>query len=326
MAAPRTSLVTGAAGFLGTHLVEQLLEAGDRVVASDRPGQDVSWLEARGVEVLRADVREPGALEPLFDRHIDRVFHLAAVCNFSTPYERLFPINVTGVAHITRLAREAGVERFVHISSTAVYGLPNGAPLTEESPRRPAEAYGRSKRDGENIVLGAIRDGLPATILRPCTVYGPRCTDGAGKAFSRPTSIAAIPGHGRQRLSNVRAEDVAAAAIHLAGIDAAAGEAYNIAEPGHPMLGDALRLAAATFGASPPRLRLPLRLVAALALVDGAVARLRGSIPDLETDAVRYLGGDYLVDAGKLAGTGFRFRFPDFERSMADMRERQPAA
>ena len=75
--------------------------------------------------------------------------------------------------------------------------------------------YGRSKRDGENIVFNRMKEGLPAIIVRPCTVYGPRCNDGAGKVFSRPSAITAIPGSGNQKLSNIRAEDVADAVIYL---------------------------------------------------------------------------------------------------------------
>lgn len=318
------TLVTGAAGFMGGHLVEHLARGGCRVRASARPRRDTSFFEKLGVEFRAADLTRPDTLPPLFEGGVDRVFHMGAVCNFSTPYARLRPTNVLGVEHVTRLALEAGVERFVHVSSTSVYGLYRGTPFAEESPRAPNDDYGRSKRDGEDVVWRRIREGLPALVARPCTVYGPRCTDGAGKAFSRPTSIAAIPGHGRQLLSNVRAEDVAAALEHLSLLEAGAtvGQAYNIADDSHPTLEEALGLAAEVFGTRPPKLHLPLGVVRAVARLQGAAARLRKRIPDLELDAVRYLAADYVVDNAKLKATGYTLLFPDFRRSMLQMRSK----
>ena len=205
------------------------------------------------------------------------------------------------------------------MTSTSVYGRYAGTPFTEESPRKPKDDYGRSKRDGEDMLFQRMDRGLPAVVVRPCTVYGPRCADGAGKAFSRPTSIAAIPGSGRQLLANIRAEDVAAAAVHLSGLDAAVGEVYNLVDDSRPTLEEALTLAAQTFETKTPSLHLPLFLVRALARVDGFVSGLRGRIPDLEYEAARYLSDDYVVDNTKLKATGYEFIYPDFVESMAQM-------
>jgi UDP-glucose 4-epimerase len=214
------------------------------------------------------------------------------------------------------------VKRYLQMSSTSVYGPHRGRPFREDSERDPRDDYGRSKRAGEEVVWKRIAEGLPAVIARPCTVYGPGCTDGAGKVFSRPTSITAIPGSGRQRLSNVRVEDVAAASIHLSELDDAEGQAFNIADDSHPELEVALALAADAFGLRPPRLHLPLGLVAAMARLQGSIARRRGRIPDLELDAVRLLRDDYLVDNSKLKSTGYRLRYPDFRASLREMGER----
>jgi nucleoside-diphosphate-sugar epimerase len=316
-----TTLVTGAAGFIGRYVVEQLVALGARVRATDLPREDTSYFDNMGVEFAGADLAKPETLLGLFDGGVDRVFHLAAICNFSTPYEKLYPVNVLGVDHITRLALDAGVKRYVHVGSTSVYGPYLGTPLTEDNARSPQDSYGRSKRDGEDIVWQRTEEGLAAIIARPCTVYGPGCTDGAGKVFSRPTPITAIPGSGRQLLSNVRAEDVAAAAVHLSHLDEAVGKAFNIADDSHPTVGEALTIAARTFGGRPPRLHLPLAIVKAFARVDALISRMRGRIPDLEYDALRYLGSDYVVDNTRLKNTGYEFIYPDFEGSMKQMGE-----
>ncbi|MBP1689891.1 MAG: hypothetical protein H6Q34_464 [Deltaproteobacteria bacterium] len=311
--------MTGAAGFVGRHLVQHLREQGATVRASDRGDASKAFFDALGVEYVAADLTHPETLRPLFDGNVERVFHLGAVCNFSTPYAQLHPINVVAVARITELALAHEVRCFVHVSSTSVYGRYRGMPFTEQSPQEPQDDYGRSKRAGERAVARAIERGLPAILCRPCTVYGPGCTEGAGKAFSRRISIPAIPGHGRQRLANVRVEDVARALVHLSDTREAIGQAFNIADGSQPTLGRALTLAAEVFGSRPPRLRLPLGLLAVLARAQGFIAAHRHTIPDLESDAVRYLRDDYVVDASKLTATGFVCRYPDFETSLAQM-------
>ena len=313
------TLVTGAAGFLGRHLTERLAKSGVPLRAALRAQEDAGFLRELGAEVVRADLRDPGTLPPLFEGGVDRVFHLAAICNFSTPLADLTPSNVVGVEQITGLALRSGVTRFLHMSSTSVYGPYRGRSFVEDSERAPRNDYGRSKSAGEEVVWKKIAEGLPAIIARPCSVYGPGCTDGAGKVFSRPTSLLAIPGSGKQRLSNVRVEDVAAAAIHLSELDDATGQAFNIADDSHPELGEALALAAEAFGARAPAIHLPLGLVAAVARLQGSVARLRGRIPDLELDAVRLLRDDYIVDNSRLKSTGYRLLYPDFRASMVEM-------
>jgi len=313
------TLVTGAAGFMGRHLVEYLARQGVRVRATARPKKDTSFFDRLQVEFVPADLTRPETLPPLFVGGVDRIFHMGAICNFSTPFRDLYPTNVVGVEHITRLAAEAKVKRYVHVGSTSVYGPYTGAPFTENSTRNPQDDYGRSKKAGEDVLWKRVKEGFPAIVTRPCTVYGPGCTDGAGKAFSRPTSITAIPGSGRQLLSNVRAEDVAAAVVHLSRLDDAVGKAFNIADDSHPTVQEALILAAESFGSKPPKLHLPLAVVKAVALIDGFVSRRKGKVPDLEYDAVRYLYDDYVVDNARLKATGFRFDYPDFKASMRQL-------
>lgn len=313
------TVVTGAAGFMGSHLVEYLVKKGVKVRATSRPRNDTSFFDGLGVEFIPADLTKPGTLPRLFEGTVDCIFHLGAICNFSTPFKSLYPTNVEGVRHITGEALKAGVKRFVHVTSTSVYGYYRGRPFVEKDPRNPGDDYGKSKKAGEDILFERLNEGLPAIIVRPCTVYGPGCTDGAGKVFSRPTSITAIPGTGKQLLSNIRAEDVAAALYHLARRDASVGNVYNLSETTHPTLEEALILAAEIYGTKPPTLHLPLGLVKALARVDGFISGLKGKIPDLEYDAVKYLYDDYVVDNSKLLKTGFRLQYPDFRTSMREL-------
>lgn len=314
------SLVTGAAGFMGRHMVEHLVQKGVRVRATSRPRKDTIFFERLGVEYVGADLTQPETLPALFQGPVDRVFHLGAICNFSTPYAKLHPTNVAGVKVLSSLALDKGVKSFVHVTSTSVYGRYRGRPFREGDPREPCNDYGKSKKNGEDVIFERIKEGLPAVIARPCAVYGPRCNDGAGKVFSRPSSIGAIPGSGRQRLANIRAEDVAAALLHLSLLNQARGEVYNLAEDANPTLEDALTLAAETYGTRPPTLHLPLAIVRLAARIGGFFAGLAGKIPDLEYDAVEFLYNDYIVDNTKLKKTGFNLQYPDFTASMQQMK------
>lgn len=104
------SLVTGAVGFLGSHVVECLAKNGVSVRATARPRQDISFFERLGVAYVGADLSKPSTLLPLFEGNVDRVFHVDGICNFSTSYEKLYPVNVKGVEEITRLALEKKVK------------------------------------------------------------------------------------------------------------------------------------------------------------------------------------------------------------------------
>jgi nucleoside-diphosphate-sugar epimerase len=106
-----------------SHLVEFLARKGVRVRATARPRKDTSFFDRLGVEYIPADLTKPETLPRLFEGDVDRIFHLGAICNFSTPYESLAPTNVEGVKKITQLALKKGVGRYVHVGSTSVYGL-----------------------------------------------------------------------------------------------------------------------------------------------------------------------------------------------------------
>ncbi len=317
------TLVTGAAGFMGSHLVELLSKMGVQVRATARARSDTSFFDRLGVEFIPADLTIPETLPPLFDGGVDRVFHMGAICNFSTPYEKLYPVNVLGVEKITALALEHDVKCYVHVGSTSIYGHYRGEPFIEDTIPDPADSYGRSKFEGEKVVWNRTKEGLPAIITRPCTVYGPRCNDGAGKAFSRPTNISAIPGNGKQLLSNIRAEDVAAAIYHLSHLDSAIGQAFNLADDSHPTLEEALLTAAKVFKTKPPKMHLPLSLVRIVARIDGIKAARKNQVPDLEYDAVNYLANDYIVDNSKLEAAGYKLLYPDFIASIEQLGQLQ---
>src|SRR5215208_2656431 len=175
-------LVPGAAGFIGPHLVERLLESGYEVVGVDgftdyysRERKITNLLQARSWERFRL---VEGDLEELL-REIDSVAHLAGEPgvraswggNFSQYLER----NVRATQRLLEAVSRRGIVRFVQASSSSVYGPDRGGPVREDAPRRPASPYGLTKLAAEELVgLYGRERRVSATILRYFTVYGPR--------------------------------------------------------------------------------------------------------------------------------------------------------
>src|SRR5919198_1414530 len=123
-------LVTGGNGFVGHHVVEALLDRGDRARVLALPGEDVSWLEARGVAIHRGDIRNPETLAAPM-RGAEAVLHLAAMMDVWQPMRVYVAVNVGGTGNVCRAALAAGVRRLVHMSSSSVYGMGWDTPVEE---------------------------------------------------------------------------------------------------------------------------------------------------------------------------------------------------
>lgn len=177
--------MTGAGGFIGSHLVEALVRAGAQVraLASYRAQRDdgaLRWASPEVVaeiELQRADVRDSEAMERLVAGR-EVVFHLAALIAIPYSYQQprhVFDVNVTGTLNVALAAREAGVGRLVHTSTSEVYGTAQQVPITEEHPIVAQSPYAASKAAADQLIMSFHRSyELPATIVRPFNTYGPR--------------------------------------------------------------------------------------------------------------------------------------------------------
>ncbi len=174
------ALVTGGAGFIGSHLVGRLCADGHAVRVLDSgvtgdPANLAPWADA--IEYVEGDIRDEAAvLAALRDR--DWVFHLAAQVSVPESVEQpryAIDVNVRGTATVAYAAAAAGVQRFVFVSSCAVYGDTGAEAVTEDAPTQPLSPYGASKRMAECLLGELHRSGrLPTLSLRFFNVYGPR--------------------------------------------------------------------------------------------------------------------------------------------------------
>src|SRR5713101_1936435 len=183
-------LVTGAAGFLGGHLVDMLLERGDEVRAMVRPVEDASRLqELAGVEVVYGDLTEPESLKRAVNG-VQRVYNVAAKTGPWGLEEVYRATNVWGAADLITASMDAGVQRIVHTSSITVYGHHLHGIVTEDYPYHAEDnPYSRTKIAGEKLIANLVKDrGAPVVIVRPGWIYGPRDNASFGKYVARVES------------------------------------------------------------------------------------------------------------------------------------------
>ena len=215
--------VTGGTGFVGAHLVNALRARGDRVAALVRRpalAEELGW--GPDVRQVRGDLEDESALRDGCER-ADVVFHVAGKIVARSDAE-FMATNRDGTANVLEAARDAGVRRFVHISSLAVGGPTTvGHPIDETRPPAPVTSYGRSKLAAEVLVRATPLDW---TIVRPPVVYGE--WDRGTVIVFRLARRGVVPvfGDGSQELSVIHAEDLAKALIVAAESPAASRRVY----------------------------------------------------------------------------------------------------
>jgi dihydroflavonol-4-reductase len=171
------SLITGATGFIGSHLARLLVERGERVRVLVRPGSDRRALAGLKVEDVSGDLRQAASLPAALQR-VERVFHVAGDYRLWTKNpDEIYESNVTGTCNLLAAAREAGVVRFVYTSSVATLAVQRGEYLPDEHTHAHLNEmighYKRSKFLAEQEVLAAAREGAPVVIVNPTTPVGP---------------------------------------------------------------------------------------------------------------------------------------------------------
>jgi len=217
----RTVLVTGGSGYFGTVLASQALARGDRVRVLDRnpPVGDF--------EFVQGDVRDRSVVRHACEG-VDAVFHNVAQVPLARDRDLFESVNVVGTANVLVAARDAGVAKVVHTSSSAIFGIPDSNPVTEDTPPRPLEAYGRAKLRAEELCHEAAAAGLDVSVVRPRTILG----HGRLGIFAILFEFVAegapvyVLGRGDNRYQLVHAADLADACLRAA--DRSGPATYNI--------------------------------------------------------------------------------------------------
>src|SRR5262245_1708704 len=160
---PDRILVTGGSGYFGTVLASRAVEQGHEVRVFDLNPPDAA---GPPVDFVAGDIRDRDAVRKAC-REVDVVFHNVAQVPLAKDRALFESVNVVGTANLLVGARDAGARKVVHTSSSAIFGIPEQNPVTEETPGRPLEAYGRAKLAAEFLCHDAADAGLDVTIIRP---------------------------------------------------------------------------------------------------------------------------------------------------------------
>jgi nucleoside-diphosphate-sugar epimerase len=303
------ALVTGASGFLGSHLVERLLAHKQEVRAMVRDRSRGQALRAMGAQVVVGDVTDPESLERAVTG-CPTVYHLAAHVSDWGPWARFDAVTVRGTENLLRALRSASLDRFVLVSSAAVYDDRHARRLrtvTEDAPLGSGDrAYGhyaKAKVRAEEAAWQASRDtGLPLTVLRPTWIYGPRdhtILPRLLEHFDGPT--ACWVGRRDPSVDPIYVTDVADAAILAAGHSQSIGQAYNIAPDAEVGLRRFLLALFRELDIRPPTLTVPYAAAAAATWACETWARLlRQQDPPVMTRAgLACVTVDQHADPGK---------------------------
>jgi nucleoside-diphosphate-sugar epimerase len=301
-------LITGATGFVGSHFVEALARHGIQARALVRPTSDLSVLRRFGTGHLTCDLSDESGLRRAMG-DAGTVVHLAAATR-ALDRATFHDVNVEGTRRlIEAMVTSGGRRRLIYVSSLAAVGPARDHASGTDAEARPLTTYGRTKLEGERLALG--RDGLPAIVLRPAAVYGPRDLDML--PFFRLARLGLLPvvGSPVRRLQLVHARDLAEALVQAVRARSVTG-VFGIAEPTVYTWAEVLDQLAAAVGRRGVRVRMPGMALTLLAAATQAAARATRRPATLDREKVAELLADgWTCDtSGARAALGFAAAIP----------------
>jgi nucleoside-diphosphate-sugar epimerase len=283
-------LVTGAGGFIGSHLVEDQLKKGRKVTALDLDFSSLNGSAAHGqLQKITGDIRNKELMECALAR-VDVVFHLASAhLSLTTSEKDYWDINVTAAKDLVDLCRTSGVKRFVHCSSVGIYGDVVDAPANEESSCAPDLVYDRTKLAGEQSVTRFYQEtGYPISIIRPVWVYGPRCprTNKLFKSIGRQRFP--MVGAGRNLRHCIYISDLIDAFELCATRDEAVGQTFIFGDEAAVTVAQLVNEIALVMNVAPPKVKIPLKLARPLCSITESVFRVVGREPPLSKRTLEF--------------------------------------
>jgi dihydroflavonol-4-reductase len=287
------ALVTGANGFVGSHLVEGLLERGYRVRCLVRKTSNLRWLSGLNVEYVYGDLGKKDSLKDAV-QGADVVFHCAGLTK-ARNREQYFKANAEGTRNLVVACLEVDpkLKRFVYVSSQAAVGPgTDGKPLNEEAPCRPITYYGESKLEGEKIVLSDVSK-LPITIVRPPAVYGPRDMDMLGFFKVAGKGFRISFGRGESLLSLVYVKDLVDGIIRAAENSKSDGQTYFIADERVYSWREAFKIIAKVLNKRTIPLRIPKSVVFFLAFISESFSKVLGKTAAFNTQKAKEITQRY---------------------------------
>jgi|Deesub1362A_J573_1020465.scaffolds.fasta_scaffold02277_4 nucleoside-diphosphate-sugar epimerase len=278
------ALVTGATGFIGSHLTERLIKRGYRVSCLVRKTSNLRWIEDLEVDLVVGDCSN---MDTLIDavKGFDYVFHVAGLTKTSRP-EEFYIINYKGTENLIRAVAKSNreIKRFIYLSSLAAYGPSLNSDMNNKP--HPVSEYGKSKLKGEEAVMN-YGDTVPVTILRPSVVYGPR--DRQLYVVFKWINKGFVPYWGNSILSMVYIDDLVDAIILAAESEKAIGKIYFISDGREYEIDIIINEIARSLGRDVKKIRIPLSLMPMVGFVGERLGRFIDGGELINRDKIREL-------------------------------------
>ncbi len=298
------ALVTGATGFIGSHLVEELTKQGDEVCCLVRKSSDLKWLEGLKIKLLFSDCSDKASLRAIMPE-LDYVFHLAGLTKASYK-EEFYCVNAEGTGNLIEAVylTNPNLKRFVYLSSLAAFGPSlNGSLPNEEIEPHPVSDYGRSKLQGEQAVMG-YADKIPVTILRPTAVYGPRDKDFF--VLFKMVKRGLIPTWGDGNATLLYVDDLVRCIILASEKEEAIGKRFFVSDGKTYPSSEIIKEIALALGVNPTSLRIPRFVIPLISLVTEQVGRVRKKPGIINPDKLKEIVyPNWTCDTTRIKGIGF---------------------
>jgi dihydroflavonol-4-reductase len=296
-------LITGGTGFIGSRLALQCLAKGDavQVLGLEKTSAETAnraCLAAQGAEVIVESMLNKERLFTVV-RGTDVVYHLAAAQHEANVTEQHFwDVNVTGTHHLLEASREAGVKRFVHGSTIGVYGAALERIIDEQSPQRPNNIYGKTKLEGEKLVL-SYREKLPVVIIRISETYGPGDHRLLKLFRAIHKNVFFMIGNGENKHHLIYISDLIDGLFLAATVADAVGEVFVLAGKEALTTNDMVAIIAEQLGTRIRKFRAPLPLFMGLAAMLETGLRPLGIQPPLHRRRMDFFKKSFMLSHDK---------------------------
>lgn len=272
-------LVTGASGFLGGHLIRELIKRGYSVTSMARRTSNIKKLE--GTEIRYGDLLDESSLIEA-TKGIDIVVHLAAYYTFSGKKELYKKVNVEGTKSLCEAALRNNVKRIIYCSSTEAIGPVKNPPGNENTEPNPQYEYGRSKLMAEEVVKSYRGKGLEHTIIRPTGIYGPENVNDVSYWFitsfaNRSLVTRFIVGSGKNLIQFVHVDDVVQGfCLAIEKHEVSRNQTYIISEDRAYTYEEVYKILSEIFNTDPPKFHVPPLIAKLVVAPIGFAKRLMG--------------------------------------------------